>query len=137
MRWLISTRFVPLSDFRRLSPSRAYSTHFRFHSLPLSLSLSPTKITTIPSNGAISISRCTNMSRDRISTLSDCVKEQKFLLDYLVQRGIDFRGCDRVDAFRPSPGKSRLVERLTIPELDFNTLYFMSSFFFFYIYILI
>lgn len=76
-----------------------------------------------------------NMSRDRTSTLSDRVKEQKFLLGYLVQRGIDIRGRDRVDArFGPPPENRAWSKGLTIPELDFNTLYFMSSFFFFYIY---
>lgn len=60
-------RFLYRILARRLSPSRAYFTHFRFHSLPLSLS--PTKVTKPFSLMELFLFLdAQNMSRDRTST---------------------------------------------------------------------
>lgn len=106
----------------------------------LSLSLSPTKVTTILSNGAISISRCTkHEQRSHIHVVRSRKRtESPIRLPGL--KGDRFPGgCDRDDVrfgLPSPPGKSHAWSKgLTIPELDFNTLYFMS--FFFSIYILI
>lgn len=127
---------MPLSDLlaKRLSPSRAYFTY----AFPLSFSpsLSPTKVTFSLMELFLFLD-AQNMSRYRTSTLSDRVKEQKLLLGCLVRRGIDFRGCDRVDAhFGPPPENHALVERVNNSRTRFQYFIFHVQFFF-SIYILI
>jgi len=106
-----------------------------FYAFPLSfsLSLSPTKVTTTLSKEAISIPRCTkHEQRSHIYVVRS--REQNLRLPGLKRESISGGATEstRVSAL---PRKNHAWSKgLTIPELDFNTLYFMSSFFFLYIF---
>lgn len=129
--WLISTRFIPLS--RRFSPSRAYFTHFRFHSLPLSLS--PTKVTTTLSNGAISIPRCTkHEQRSHIHVVRSRERTKSTRLPGLKRGSISGGATDSTRVSDLPPEKSRLVERVNNSRTRFQYFIFHVQFFFFYIY---
>lgn len=133
--WLISIRFVPLSDSSQTLVTLTCVFHAFPHSFSPSLSL--TKVTTILSNGAISISRCTkHEQRSHIHVVRPC-ERTKVSIRLPGSKGDRYPGARQSRrAFRPSPGKSRLIERVNNSRTRFQYFIFHVQFFF-SIYILI